>query len=118
MTMRPGPAKPFAGPSSFERSATLPAYLIVDTAIENATAYEEYKAQARPMAERFGGEYLARGGALDVVECDLWTPTRLVVIRFPDMASARTFLDSPEYAPLRKIRRANARCTLALVEGL
>jgi uncharacterized protein (DUF1330 family) len=53
-----------------------------------------------------------------VIENDLWTPTRLVVIEFPDMASARAFLDSPEYAPVAALRRANARCTLALIEGL
>jgi uncharacterized protein (DUF1330 family) len=96
----------------------MPAYLIVDTAIENPEAYEAYKAAARPIAERFGGVYRARGGALEVIENDLWTPTRLVVIEFPDMASARAFLDSPEYAPVAALRRANARCTLALIEGL
>lgn len=93
------------------------AYLIVDTAIEDAAVYEEYKALARPLAEKHGGVYLARGGAMEVVENDLWTPSRLVVIRFPDMESARNFLNSPEYAPVSAIRRANARCTLALVEG-
>ena len=96
----------------------MPAYLIVDTAIENAEAYEAYKALARPIAERFGGVYRARGGAMQVIENELWTPTRLVIIEFPDMAAARAFIDSPDYAPVAALRHANARCTLALVEGL
>ncbi len=96
----------------------VPAYLIVDTKISDPEAYERYKAQARPTVERFGGEYLARGGALEVVEDDLWSPTRLVVIRFPDMASARSLLDSADYAPIRSIRHGAARATIALVDGL
>lgn len=93
------------------------AYLIVDTKIENPDEYEEYKVKAKPLAEKYGGEYLARGGELVVLEDDLWTPTRLVVIRFPDMESAKAFHASEEYAPVKAMRRANAKCTLALVEG-
>ena len=93
------------------------AFLIVDTAVENADAYEEYKRLAKPVAERYGGRYRVRGGALDVIETDLWSPTRIVIIEFPDRKSARTFVDSPEYAPVSPLRRENARCTLFIVDG-
>jgi uncharacterized protein (DUF1330 family) len=94
------------------------AYLVVDTDITDPEAYERYKALARPTVEAHGGEYLARGGALDVVESDLWTPSRLVIIRFPDSAAARAWADSPDYAPVRPIRHRAARATLAIVEGV
>ena len=93
------------------------AYLIVDTQVDNPEAYEEYKQLAKPIAEKYGGVYRARGGALDIVEADLWKPTRLVIIEFPDMAAARAFVDSEEYAPVKPLRRENARCTLAIVDG-
>ena len=93
------------------------AYLIVDTAIKNAEKYEEYKKLAKPIAEQYGGRYRARGGAMDVVETDLWAPTRVVIIEFPDMASARAFVDSDEYAPIKPLRHENADCTLFLLEG-
>ena len=93
------------------------AYLIVDTQIENAEAYEEYKKLAKPIAEKYGGVYRARGGDMDIVEADLWTPTRMVIIEFPDMNAARAFVDSEEYAPVKPIRRDNARCTLAIIDG-
>ena len=93
------------------------AFLIVDTQIENPEPYEEYKRLAKPIAEKFGGRYRARGGRLDVRETDLWTPTRIVVIEFPDMEAARSFVDSPEYAPIKPLRCDNARCTLFIVEG-
>lgn len=94
------------------------AYVVVDTKIENPEAYEEYKALARPIAEKYGGIYRARGGDMKVLESDLWSPTRMVVIEFPDMATAKAFYESEEYAPVKKIRRANAECSFVLVDGV
>ncbi len=53
----------------------------------------------------------------NVLEGD-WTPTRLVVLEFPDMASLRAWYDSPEYAPLKVLRQAAAESRLIAVEGL
>ena len=94
------------------------AYIVVDTKIENPGAYEEYKALARPIVEKFGGIYRARGGAMKVFESDLWEPTRIVVLEFPDMESAEKFYHSGEYEPVKVIRRANAKCSLLLIDGM
>ena len=94
------------------------AFLVVDTQIENAEAYEEYKRLVKPIAEKFGGVYRVRGGNMELRESDLWRPTRMVIIEFPDMDAARAFVDSEEYAPVKPIRRENARCTLMLLEGV
>jgi uncharacterized protein (DUF1330 family) len=40
------------------------AYIIVDTLITNDEEMEHYKQLAKPLVESFGGEYLARGGAV------------------------------------------------------
>ena len=88
------------------------AYLIVDTLLENADLYEEYKMKARPLIESFGGEYLARGGHMTIRETDLWSPARLVLIRFPDMETANRCLDSLKYRqilPISKNRHAEPR---------
>ena len=94
------------------------AFVIADTRIENAGEYEEYKKQARAIAESYGGKYRVRGGEMHVVDIELWSPTRLVIIEFPDMQSARAFVDSPEYAPVAKLRHANAKSTVVVVEGV
>jgi len=93
------------------------AFLIVDTRIENSEVYEEYKKLAKPIVEKYGGRYRARGGEMEIRETELWTPTRMVVVEFPDMASARAFIDSPEYAPVKPLRRDNAACTLFILDG-
>jgi uncharacterized protein (DUF1330 family) len=94
------------------------AYILVDTKIENPKVYEEYKKLAKPIAEKYGGVYLTRGGDMDVREIDLWSPTRVVIIEFPDMKSAQAFVDSPEYALVKPLRQNNAECTLVIVDGV
>ena len=93
-------------------------YMIVDVDIHDPDAYQSYKAQVTPIIEKFGGKYLVRGGTHETLENDLWAPTRLVILRFPDRDAASSFIHSPEYAPLKKIRRDNSDSTVIIVEGV
>ena len=93
------------------------AYLIVDTKINDEVAYEEYKIRAKPIVESYGGEYLVRGGTATVSESELWTPTRLVVVRFPSREEAQNFLNCDEYAPVKAIRNKHAQTTMTIVDG-
>ena len=94
-----------------------PAYLLVDTAIENSENYEEYKKLALPIVKKFNGEYLVRGGDMDIVQSELWSPTRIVLIKFPNYKNAEDFLNSPEYAPVKEIRIKSSKATSIIVEG-
>ena len=85
------------------------AYLIADTKIHDPEKYEAYKRLAKPIVEEFGGEYIVRGGRLDVAQADLWSPSRLVVIRFPNRDAALAFLSSEAYQPVKAIRFASLR---------
>lgn len=93
------------------------AFLFLDTKIKNPEAYEEYKKLAKPIAEKYGGVYRVRGGTIDVRQAELWSPTRIVIIEFPDLNSAQAFVDSEEYAPVKTLRHDNADCTLLIIEG-
>ena len=93
------------------------AYILVDVDIHNPEIYESYKQKVVPIVKAFGGEYIARGGALDVVQDELWSPTRIVLLKFPSMARAKAFIDSPEYAPVKQMRIDNSTGTLVIVEG-
>ena len=94
------------------------AYLVVDTLLENPDLYETYKSRAKPLAEKYGGEYLARGGPMTLKETDLWSPTRLVLVKFPDAATANRFYDSPEYQEVLKISKQAAKRTCVVLEGI
>jgi uncharacterized protein (DUF1330 family) len=93
------------------------AYLIVDTLLDDPDVYEEYKLKARPLIEKFGGEYLARGGRMTLRETDLWSPTRLVLVRFSDVETANRCLDSFEYQQILPISKKSARRTAVVLEG-
>ena len=94
------------------------AVAIVDTLITNDEEMESYKLLAKPLVESFGGEYLARGGQLVVKENQLWSPTRLVLLRFPSMVQAQSFYDSPAYQQILPISQSCTQRTLVMLEGL
>lgn len=95
-----------------------PGYVIVDVDIHDTEAYETYKQRVVPLVEKYGGEYLARGGQLDIITEQRWSPIRMVLLKFPTMDAAKTFMDSEEYAPVRKMREDNSTGTVVLLEGL
>jgi uncharacterized protein (DUF1330 family) len=94
------------------------AYLVVDSHLTDPALYEQYKLQAKPLVEQHGGEYLARGGALTVKESALWSPTRMVLIRFPSARQAEAFYASPEYQKVLQISKKSAERTVVILEGI
>ena len=95
-----------------------PAYVLVDVQITNIENYEKYKSLAKPLIEKFGGEYLTRGGGMDIILSDLWKPTRLVLVKFPSMIKVREWLGSEEYKSVSKIRLENSVGTFIVLEGI
>jgi uncharacterized protein (DUF1330 family) len=93
------------------------AYLIVDVNLADPAAYETYKAQVPALIARHGGEYLVRGGTLEVLEGD-WHPTRLVLFRFPNRAAIHAFMTDPDYAPLKALRLSIATTSAIAVDGI
>jgi hypothetical protein len=51
----------------------MPAYVVVDILVTDPSAYEEYKRLASLSIQAFGGSYLVRGGASQVLEGS-WQP--------------------------------------------
>ena len=94
------------------------AYLVVDTDLIHPELYEQYKIGAKPLVEKFRGEYLARGGELMVKENDLWAPKRLVLIRFPSVEDAEKFYESAEYQAILPISKDSAKRTMVIIEGV
>lgn len=93
------------------------AYLIADVDITDAAVFEEYRRDVPASEARYGGRYIARGGATKVLEGD-WEPHRLVIVEFPDMASLLAWYDSPEYSRLKAIRERCAKTRIIALEGM
>ncbi len=95
----------------------MPAYVIADVEVLDATGYEEYRQKVPATITAYGGRYLARGGATEVLEGS-WSPKRCVILEFPDMERFRAWWDSPEYVPLRRLRERTTRSHLVVTQGL
>lgn len=96
----------------------MPAYLIADETLTNEEAFEEYKQAVLPLITHFGGRFLSRGAAPEVLEAGRdWTPDRMVIIEFPSIEALKAWYNSDEYAPMRSIRLGSAKSTLVALDA-
>jgi uncharacterized protein (DUF1330 family) len=95
----------------------MPAYVIVETDIHDPEQYERYKAASADAVHSGGGRFIVRGGELAVLEGD-WSPSRLVILEFPDLEAAQRWYDSPEYADAKRLREGAASLRMVAVQGL
>ncbi len=93
------------------------AYIFGNIEVTDPAGYEEYRKQAPATIASYGGRYLTRAGATEVLEGD-WVPKRVVILEFPNMAQLKAWYDSPEYRALLQIRRRTAKSSLVAIEGL
>ena len=95
----------------------MPAYFIVDQLeVTDPEGMKPYLAGVAATIQQHGGRFLVRGGACEVKEGG-WTPRRVIVLEFRDMATLKAWYDSPEYTPLKEIRLACSRSNAIMVEG-
>jgi len=64
----------------------------------------------------FHGRFIIHGGPVTAVE-GAWSGD-LIVIAFPDMASARAWYDSPAYREILPLRTRNARGDVFFIDGV
>jgi len=92
------------------------AYVISSIRVTDPVEYAKYRALSGPSVEQYGGRFLVRGGAYEVLEGD-WDPQRVVVVAFDDAGQARRWWFSKEYAAAKAVRREAATANFILIEG-
>lgn len=95
----------------------MPAYVIVETDVHNPEQYEHYRAASPGAVAAGGGRFVARGGELAVLEGD-WEPSRLVILEFPDLETAKRWYESPAYTEAKRLRDGAANLRMVAVQGL
>ena len=91
------------------------AYWIVRISVRDQARYPEYLAAARPAFEKFGANFIVRGGVYELMEGQ--ARDRNVVVEFADRATARACYDSPEYGAAKLIRQKYADADFIIIEG-
>jgi uncharacterized protein (DUF1330 family) len=90
-------------------------YVIANVVWKDSESLAVYKRLMPSSVEKYGGRFLVRGGAMEVLE-GAWSPA-LVVMEFPTVEQARRWYNSEEYRPALEIRQRAADNELLIVEG-
>jgi uncharacterized protein (DUF1330 family) len=94
----------------------MPAYVIGQMEIHDPEQYSRYTSAVPETIEAHGGRFVVRGGEIAPLEGD-WTPPRLVVIEFADLAAAKRWYESPEYQEVKQLREGAATLSIVAVQG-
>jgi uncharacterized protein (DUF1330 family) len=92
------------------------AYALVNVEITDPAGFAEYRKLVPATIAAFGGRFLARGGATEVLEGG-WIPNRLVVLEFPDVTTLKAWYRSPEYQRLLELRKRTATSDFVIIDG-
>jgi uncharacterized protein (DUF1330 family) len=90
-------------------------YWIVRVSIRDRDRYPDYLAAARPAFDKFGANFLVRGGPFDSMEGS--SRERNVVVEFKDFATAKACYQSPEYQAAKAIRQKYSEADFIIIEG-
>lgn len=92
------------------------AYVIAQLNVHDEDTFATYRDQVPATIAAYGGKYIVRGGPIDALEGTM-PHSRVVVLEFPDMASAKAWHDSGIYEGPKALRQASADGLVILVEG-
>lgn len=90
-------------------------YWIAHGQVHDAEKYDLYRAANAAPLKEFGGQFLVRGGAQEVVEGT--AKPRTVVIAFPSYQAALDCYHSEAYQAALKLRQGISSSDLVIVEG-
>lgn len=94
------------------------AYMVVTVDTTDPAWVRDYRNRVPALIEKAGGRYLAFSRAPEQWEGEGDPPGTMAILEFPSLDAARTFFDSDEYRPFAESRRAGARTTIRLAEGV
>ena len=96
---------------------TKPGYIVVETEVLDAKAYQEYAKQVVPLVEKMGGQFLVRGGTSIPLAPAGAMSRRVSLIKFESKDKAQAFQDSGEFAKLKPARDKTTKTHSFIIEG-
>jgi uncharacterized protein (DUF1330 family) len=93
------------------------AYIVAEVTITNEEQMKAYREWSTRAMQEFQAEVLVRGGTVVPLE-ENWTPQRVVILRFPDLATAQAYYHSETYTKAREVRQGAGTIRMFAVEGV
>jgi len=97
--------------------ALSPGFTVVDIEVRDGQAFARYVQGHMESLRAAGGQFLAAGGRIEVIEGD-WTPRRVILHRWPTSKAFRDWYASDAYRPWRDLRHSASSATVLLAAGL
>jgi uncharacterized protein (DUF1330 family) len=94
----------------------VPAYVINEIQVTDQAVFAAYAKRQGALIEKFGGHFLARGGATEMISGPA-TKSRVTIYLFDSMAQANAWHDAPEQTELAVIRDKSSDFRSYVVEG-
>ena len=95
----------------------MPAYMIVQLKVTDPEKFAAYREAVPGVVAAFGGRYIVRGGAVEVLEGN-YDGRRVVLFEFPSVEAIKRFWNSPEYAAVKPLRENAAEVDAWVVPGV
>ena len=83
--------------------------------VKNAEKMDAYATAAGPAVLAYGGEFVAIGEKVTALVGENAMQS-IAIVRFPDVASAKTWFASPEYTACKPLREEAAKMQFTLYE--
>jgi uncharacterized protein (DUF1330 family) len=93
------------------------AYLIAVETGHDEAMFAEYRKQVVDTVKPFGGQFIARGGNVTVLEGQ-WQNPRTVIIEFPSRDSAEGWYKSADYQKIIGLRLKSTSGSLVILDGI
>jgi uncharacterized protein (DUF1330 family) len=93
------------------------AYIVAEVTITNEEQMKAYREWSTRAIQEFQAEVLVRGGTVVPLE-ENWAPQRVVILRFPDLATAQAYYHSATYTKARQVRQGAGTIRMFAVEGV
>jgi len=78
-------------------------YILAELEVTDSEGYQEYRQKVPAVVAAYGGRYLVRAGAAELLEGS-GGPGRMVVLEFDSPEQAMAWYNSPEYQAILPIR--------------
>ena len=91
------------------------AFLVATVTISDLEKFKAYAQTIAGVSEKYGGEAIVKGAVADVLEGDVPEGERVVVVKFPDEASARGYIADAKYQEGKQKRAGAAIVHMRLI---
>ena len=95
----------------------MPAYLLVRAKVTDMEQYGEYMKLTPAIVEKYGGQFIIRGGDKLILEGPDSTE-RIVLLKFDSSEAARRMYNSDDYQAAIKLRQGAAEASFIVMEGV